>query len=224
MSQRALNFGAGPAALPLKVLEQVHAEWFDFAGTGKSILETSHRSPEYDAVHEDAKTRMKRLLGLDDQFEVLFMQGGATTQFSMVAQNLLGPGKHADYFVTGSWAKKAFKEAQAYGDARVAASSEDQNFGYIPKPESWQLSEKATYVHITTNNTIYGTQWHTYPEVPGHLTADMSSDILWRAADFSKFSLIYAGAQKNLGPSGVTTIIVRKGYARRLQHRTLEYG
>ena len=212
MSQRVMNFGAGPAALPLAVLEQVREEWLDFSGTGKSITETSHRSPEYSAVHEETKDRLKQLLRLGDDYTVLFCAGGATTQFTMLPQNLLGSGKFADYIVTGSWSKKAVKEGKIAGEIRVAASSEDRNFTYIPKESAWKLSKGATYLHITSNNTIAGTQWHKFPSVDVPLVADMSSDILWRDQDLSRFGLIYAGAQKNLGPAGVAIVVIRQDF------------
>ncbi|MFH1130204.1 MAG: 3-phosphoserine/phosphohydroxythreonine transaminase [Pseudomonadota bacterium] len=208
---RVMNFNPGPACMPLEVLQEVQKEFLDFAGTGKSILESSHRSPEYDKVHTGAQELLKELLGLGDDYQVLFLGGGASTQFAMVPMNFLGKGQVADYLVTGSWSKKAVKEAKIFGQVNIAATTEkDGKFTRIPKPEECQFSENAAYVHLTSNNTIFGTQWKNFPEVKTPLIADMSSDILWRPFDAKKFALIYAGAQKNLGPSGVTVVVVRR--------------
>ncbi|MDX9786972.1 MAG: 3-phosphoserine/phosphohydroxythreonine transaminase [Desulfobacterales bacterium] len=207
---RIYNFNAGPAALPVSVLEEIQASFLNFKGSGMSIVEVSHRSKWFDDVINDAVTRIKRLLSLSDDFDVLFLQGGASTQFFMIPMNLLPPNQSADYVNTGTWATKAIKEVKIQGKSvRVAASSEDRNFCYIPKNISF--SPDAAYVHITTNNTIKGTQWATMPNtgnVP--LVADMSSDILSRPFDPNPFGLIYAGAQKNMGPAGVCVVIIRK--------------
>ncbi|MCA9668509.1 MAG: 3-phosphoserine/phosphohydroxythreonine transaminase [Myxococcales bacterium] len=216
---RVMNFAAGPAALPQSVLEAARDELLDFQGTGKSILETSHRSPEYDAVHEGAQQLVKKLLGVGDDYHVLFMGGGASAQFVLVPLNLLGDGERGEYVVTGSWAKKAYKEAVTVaktsgGSAHVAATTEqDGRFTRIPEPQSWDVAEDAAYVHITSNNTISGTQFALYkgiPECAAPLVADMSSDILSYEFDAKKLSLIYAGAQKNLGPAGVTLVVIRQ--------------
>ncbi|MDH5493064.1 MAG: 3-phosphoserine/phosphohydroxythreonine transaminase [Myxococcales bacterium] len=212
MTHRAHNFNPGPATIPLSVLEKVQAELLDFEGSGMSLMEHSHRGPTYAAVHAEAKSLLRELMGIPDTHEILFMQGGASAQFALIPMNLLGEGQSADYVITGAWSKKAIGEAKIVGQARVAADpSSDGKFIRIPSQAELELDPKARYVHITTNNTIAGTQFFEYPktgEVP--LIADMSSDILWRPIDVSKFGMIYAGAQKNLGPSGVTLVIIRK--------------
>ncbi len=209
---RKINFYAGPSALPVEALEAAREEFLDFAGGGVSVLETSHRSKEYDAVHNEAIALIKELMGLGDNYQVLFLQGGASLQFAMVPMNLLGPGASADYIITGSWSKKALKEAKILGSPKVAATTEigKDVFRAIPKQADLKLDSNAVYCHITSNNTIYGTQWRQFPNtgnVP--LVADMSSDILSRQFDPKPFGLIYAGAQKNLGPAGVTVVILR---------------
>jgi phosphoserine aminotransferase len=211
MADRIWNFNPGPATLPLPVLEKAKADLPNYGGTGMAVMELSHRSKEYSAIHEQANQLMVELFGIPDNFKVLFLQGGASLQFAAVPMNLLKPGKSADYIITGSWSKKALKEAKVQGTTNVAASSEETNFNRIPKQNELKLDSNAVYCHITSNNTIAGTQFQTFPDtgnVP--LIADMSSDILSRKIDFSKFGLIYAGAQKNLGPSGVTVVIARK--------------
>ncbi len=216
MSKRICNFNAGPAALPLPVLEEIQAELLDFKGSGMSIAEVSHRSKWFDDVIEDAIVRVKRLLRLDDRFYVLFLQGGASMQFCMIPMNLLPEGRSADYVNTGTWSAKAIKEAKIQGKSvNVIASSEDKNFSYIPKDISF--SQDAAYIHITSNNTIKGTQWMYFPQtgkVP--LISDMSSDIMSRIFDPSSFGLIYAGAQKNLGPAGATLVVIRKDMLERV--------
>lgn len=216
MTQRIFNFNAGPAALPLVVLEQVKQEMLDFHGTGMSILEISHRSKSFDEVLDDSIKRAKRLLGLDENYHVLFLQGGASLQFAMIPMNLALPGKPADYINTGAWATKAIKEAKILGkEVRVPASSEDKEFTYIPGPIS--VAPDAAYLHITSNNTIRGTQWRTFPAASSTpLVCDMSSDIFSRRFDPAPFGLIYAGAQKNLGPAGVTLVIIRKDMLERV--------
>ncbi len=209
---RAINFNAGPAALPLQALERAQREFLDVAQSGMSILEHSHRGKVYEAVHNEAIGLVRELLGVPEDYDVLLLQGGASAQFAMVPMNLLGKDQSADYVLTGAWSKKAFKEAQLVGTVRKAGSTEkDGKFAAIPKPEELALESDAAYVHVTSNNTIFGTQWHEFPktgDVP--LVADMSSDVMWRPIDVRQFGLIYAGAQKNLGPSGVTLVIVRK--------------
>lgn len=209
--QRAFNFNAGPSALPLEVLQIAQAEFLNYNGTGMSVMELSHRSNEYDKVHQRAKTSFKELLQISDDYEVLFLQGGASLQFSMLPLNLLAKDKTAAYILTGEWSEKAFKEAKKLGHAKVIASSQEENYTYIPSHANLSLSSQTAYLHITSNNTIYGTQWHSYPElVDIPLIADMSSDILSKKVNIDQFSLIYAGAQKNLGPAGVTVVIIKK--------------
>ena len=211
MTRRVFNFSAGPATLPQSVLEEAQANLLSYGNSGVGVCELSHRSPEYDAIHMGAQADLHELLGLDDEWAVLFVQGGASSQFYQVPMNL---GANADYLVTGAWAKKAHKEAAMLGDAKVAASSEETVYNFIPK--TLETRDDASYLHVTSNNTIYGTQIHDWPEtgnVP--LVADMSSDILSRPLPMDRFGLIYAGAQKNLGPSGVTLVIVRKELLKR---------
>ena len=207
--KRIYNFNAGPAALPQSVLEEIQNEFLDFKGSGMSITEVSHRSKWFEDVLNDAVTRTKRLLNVGDNYKVLFLQGGASLQFAMIPMNFLADGRTADYVNTGTWSTKAIKEAKIVGKTiKVAASSEDRNFAYIPK--NIQFTPGATYVHITSNNTIKGTQWADFPETGGiPLIADMSSDIFSRPFDASRFGLIYAGAQKNMGPAGVCMVVVR---------------
>ena len=210
MGERIYNFNAGPAALPLPVLEEIQAEFLDFKGSGMSITEVSHRSSTFDEVINDAADRVKRLLNAGEDYRVLFLQGGASLQFSMVPMNLLADGQVADYVDTGTWSTKAIKEVEILGkQARVAASSEDEDFNYIPK--NIAFNKDAAYAHITSNNTIRGTQWQSFPDTgPVPLISDMSSDILGRTFDIAPFGLIYAGAQKNVGPSGVTLVVIRQ--------------
>lgn len=209
--QRAYNFNAGPSALPLEVLKKAQQELVDFRGTGMSVMELSHRSTDYEEVHNLAIARLKELLSIPENYEVLFLQGGGSLQFSMIPMNFLQPGKKAGYIMTGAWSEKAFSEARLFGDAYYTASTKEDNFRRIPKFSELQYNHDDAYIHLTSNNTIFGTQWKDFPnivDVP--LIADMSSDILSKPFDISKFALIYAGAQKNLGPSGVTVVIIRK--------------
>jgi len=210
--KRIYNFNAGPAALPLEVLEEIKESFLNFNSSGMSITEVSHRSPWFDDVINDAIERTKRLLNLDEKFHVLFIQGGASMQFCMIPMNFLSQGKSADYVDTGTWSTKAVKEAQIQGKSiKVVASSEDKNYSYIPK--NIAFSRDAVYVHITSNNTIKGTQWAAFPETEGvPLIADMSSDIMSRSFDAEKFGFIYAGAQKNIGPAGVSMAIIRDDF------------
>ncbi len=210
MTDRPYNLYAGPAILPLEVMEQAREEMLDFAGTGLSILESSHRSPGYAEVNDSARETLRDLLGVPADYSILFLQGGASLQFGMIPMNFLAGGK-ADYVNTGAWAKKAIKEAKLFGEVNIAGSSEDRNFCYIPALGDLKLSPGAKYVHICSNETIGGIRWNRFPEtgdVP--LIADMSSEICSRKIDVSKFDLIYAGAQKNLGPAGVTIVIISK--------------
>ncbi|MGD8981292.1 MAG: 3-phosphoserine/phosphohydroxythreonine transaminase [Desulfobacterales bacterium] len=213
---RIFNFNAGPAALPLEVLEEIKDSFLNFGGSGMSITEISHRSTLFDDVINDAVARTRRLLKLDDKFHVLFIQGGASLQFCMIPLNLLGEDDAADYVNTGTWSTKAIKEAEIMGKTvNVVASSEDINFSYIPKNISF--NSDAVYAHITSNNTIKGTQWASFPETGGvPLIADMSSDIMSRPLDVDKFGLIYAGAQKNIGPAGVCMVIIRDDMLKRV--------
>lgn len=209
MSNRIFNFNPGPSTLPLSVLEQVQAEFLDYQGTGMSITEISHRSKQFDDVVNRAVARVKRLLGLSDDYTVMFLQGGATMQFAQVPMNLCA-GKTPAYIDTGTWSTKAIKDAKTLGlNPTVVASSEDKNFSYIPK--DFTVPADAAYLHITSNNTIKGTQYHSFPETPDGvpLIADMSSDILSKPFDAAPFGYIYAGAQKNLGPAGTVMAIIR---------------
>ena len=204
---RAHNFSAGPAVLPLSVIEELAAALPDFQGTGLGLMELSHRSPTFDAVHRSAEQRLRRVLGVPDDYEVLFLQGGASLQFLMTVLNLLDEGESADFVVTGTWSEKALKEAQRVRSARSAWDGSDVHFNRVPG--SISVDPSATYVAYTTNNTIYGTQFRDHPDVGSTpLVADMSSDICSCAVDVSAHALIYAGAQKNLGPSGVTAVIL----------------
>jgi len=214
---RVINFNAGPATLPLPVLEYANKEFLDYEGTGMSLLEHSHRGSAYEKLHQETKALFRELLGIPDTHEVLFMQGGASAQFALVPMNLRGPGQSADYIMTGAWSDKALEEARITGKAREAGTGQvDGKYIRVPTQADLDLDPTAAYAHITTNNTIMGTQFHSFPDcgkVP--LVADMSSDILWRPIDVSKFGLIYAGAQKNLGPAGITVLIIRKDLAER---------
>lgn len=213
---RAFNFNAGPAALPLSVLEQIRSEMFDYRGTGMSVMEMSHRSMEFEEIIDRAERNLRRLMAIPDDYAVIFVQGGGTMQFSMVPANLYVAGKPVDVLHTGAWTSKAISELKKGTPHRLAASTEPQKFMRIPRTNEIQLVPDASYVYMCTNNTIEGTQWHTMPatgEVP--LVADMSSDIASRPVDVSRFGLIFAGAQKNLGPSGVTVVIVRRDLAER---------
>lgn len=215
MANRVINFNAGPAALPLAALERAQRELLDFEGTGMSIMEHSHRAKDYERVHCETIALIRELCGLTDDYDVLLLQGGATQQFAQVPMNLLPVGKSADYVVTGVWGKKAYSEAQFMGKVRVAATTEeaDGSFRRIPKQAELNLDPTAAYVHVCSNNTVMGTQYREFPNtgaVP--LVVDMSSDILSRPVDFSRFGLVYAGAQKNIGPAGVTVVIARKSW------------
>jgi len=206
MSERVFNFSAGPATLPVPVLERLRDSILDLGGIGIGVCEISHRSAEYTKINEEAQARLRRLLGAGDEWAVLFLQGGASLQFSMVPMNL---GADADYVLTGSWSEKALAEAKKLGSPRVAASSEETGFDRIPT--ELDLSPDARFVHFTSNNTIFGTEFPSEPETPegGVLICDASSDIFSRRIDVSKYGMIYAGAQKNLGPAGVTLVIIR---------------
>ncbi len=208
---RKINFNAGPAGLPLPVLEEAHAQFVEFKGTGMSLMEHSHRGKAYDAVHQEAIALFAELLGLPASHGVVLLQGGASLQFAMVPLNFLPAGKSADYLITGHWAKTAFSEGGKVGAVRKAADV--GAYVRVPKPEEISVAADAAFVHMTSNNTIFGTQWHSLPDVKGRpLVSDMSSDILSRPVDAAKHALIYAGAQKNLGPSGLTVVAIDKDW------------
>ncbi|MFA5466504.1 MAG: 3-phosphoserine/phosphohydroxythreonine transaminase [Candidatus Izemoplasmatales bacterium] len=207
--KRVYNFSAGPAVLPEAVLEQAAAEMLNYNDTGMSVMEMSHRSKAYEAIILEAEANLRKLMNIPDNYKVLFLQGGGHLQFSMVPLNLM-KNKVADYIVTGVWAKKALAEAKRYGDARKIASSEDKMFSYIPDCDDLNISQDADYVYICENNTIYGTKFHKLPNTKGKdLVCDMSSCILSEPVDVSKYALIFAGAQKNIGPAGTTIVIIR---------------
>ena len=220
MTKRVYNFYAGPATLPLSVLKKAQEELLDFHGTGMSILEISHRSKEYDAVHKKASELLRELMGIPSNYKVLWLQGGASTQFFMAPLNLQQAGKPMEYVHTGNWAKKAIKEAKLYGEVKIVASSEDKKFTYIPK--NVVFSENTAFAHITGNETIGGIEWHEWPTVPSTvpLVCDMSSNLMDKVIDVKKFGLIYAGAQKNLGPAGVTVVIIREDLITRVPENT----
>ncbi len=209
---RVHNFNAGPAALPLAALERAQREMLDFEGTGMSIIEHSHRGKAYEQVHNEAISLLRELLGISNDYDVLFLQGGASHQFAMIPMNFLGTGRSGDYVITGGWSEKAYEEAQRIGDVRVAATTiKDKRYTRIPRQDELAIAPGAAYVHITTNNTLFGTQWHYVPETAGApLFADMSSDFLWKPIDVNRYAFIYAGAQKNIGPSGIAVIVARK--------------
>ncbi len=217
---RVHNFCAGPAALPEEVLKQASEELLDWQGSGLSIMEMSHRSAEIVSVVEKAESDFRELMNISDDYAVLFLQGGASTQFSAVPLNLLGDKTTADYVNTGQWSKKAIKEAKRYCDVNVVASSEGDNFTNIPAFDSWQLNKEAAYLHYTPNETIGGVEFFWTPEVDVPVVADMSSTILSRPIDVNQFGLIYAGAQKNIGPAGLTIVIVRKDLMGKAQSMT----
>ena len=206
---RVYNFSAGPSMLPLEVLEEAQKELLNFNGTGMSITEMSHRSKPFMAVNDEANALLRELMNIPDDYAVLFVQGGASQQFAAVPLNLMKSGK-ADYIVTGNFAGKAQEEGMKYGEAKIVASSKDKNFTYIPDVDKIEFSNDADYVHLTSNNTIIGTRYTKFPTTTAPLVADMSSNILSEEIDVSKFGLIYAGAQKNIAPAGVTIVIVKK--------------
>jgi phosphoserine aminotransferase len=210
MSDRIFNFSAGPAILPEDVLKEAQADLFNYKETGMSVMEMSHRSKAYDEIIVAAEQDMRKLLNVGDDYSVLFLQGGATLQFSMVPMNLMPPANKADYIVTGSWAKKAVKEAKRVGSVNIAGTTEESNFNHLPAQEDLKLDPEASYVHYTSNNTIFGTQYVSEPEVGNvPLVCDASSDILHKKIDINKYGLLYAGAQKNIGPSGVVLVIIK---------------
>jgi phosphoserine aminotransferase len=225
---RIFNFSAGPAILPEPVLREAQRDLLELPGVGMSVLEISHRSKTFEAILAATEADLRTLGNVPPNYKVLFLQGGASMQFSMVPLNLLTQGATADYIVTGGWSQKAAKEARRVGTVNVAASTESENFARIPRQDELVLTPGAAYVHITTNNTLFGTEWATEPEVGAvPLVADTSSDMFSRPIDVSKYGLIYAGAQKNLGPSGVTLVIIREDLLSRsnpLLHTMLSYA
>ncbi|MEW5806306.1 MAG: 3-phosphoserine/phosphohydroxythreonine transaminase [Acidobacteriota bacterium] len=209
MGNRIFNFNPGPATLPLPVLEKVRDEFIDYSSLGMSVTEISHRSKQFEAVMMDTKKLLAEIMGIPPNYKIIFLGGGASLQFAMIPMNFLPQGKNADYVITGEWAQKAHKEAKLIGKTNIAATTEADGFRRMPRQDELKLDPNACYVHITSNETISGTQWQRYPDVGNvPLIADMSSDILSRKVDVSKFGVIYAGAQKNLGPAGVTVVII----------------
>ncbi|HEY9281973.1 MAG TPA: 3-phosphoserine/phosphohydroxythreonine transaminase [Pyrinomonadaceae bacterium] len=227
MTERIYNFSAGPAVLPVPVLEQARDEMLSLPGVGMSVMEISHRSKTFDEIIGGAERGLRELMGIPDGYRVLFLQGGASLQFSMIPMNLLGDGQSADYVITGSWGKKALKEAKKVGAVNVAADLADSRYTRTPEPHELKLDAAAAYVHFTSNETIEGVEFKTDPEVGGvPLVCDASSNIMSRPVDVSKYALIYAGAQKNLGPSGLTLVIVRDDLLQRVPgglHTMLDY-
>ena len=208
---RVYNFSAGPSMMPEAVLRKAADEMLDYKGSGQSVMEMSHRSKVFQSVIDEAEALLRELMDIPENYKVLFLQGGGSSQFSMIPMNLMTKSNKADFIITGQWAKKAFQEASRYGKARAVASSEDKTYSYIPKTEKVMFDDEADYVYICLNNTIYGTKYHTLPDtgsVP--LVADISSCILSEPIDVSKFGLLFAGAQKNMGPAGVTVVIIRE--------------
>ena len=228
MENRINNFSAGPCTLPNEVMLEAQKDFFSFKGQGLSVMEMSHRSKTYDEIIVDAEKDLRTLLNISDEYSVMFIQGGATLQFSMVALNLMPPNNKADYINTGAWSKKAISEAKRVGEVNIAASSDDKNFNYIPKQDSLNLTPDASYVHYTSNNTIFGTGFKAEPEVGDvPLVCDASSDILSKPINVNKYGLIYAGAQKNMGPAGAALVIVKKSLLERAPdtlHTYLNYN
>lgn len=228
MTRRIFNFNAGPAALPQAVLERAREELLDYRGTGMSVMEMSHRSREFEEILASAEHGLRRHLAVPDDYAVIFLQGGGSLQFAMAPMNLCLPGKSADVLHTGAWTGKAIAEIKKVAACRLAASTEAQKFTRLPRAEEMEWNPEASFVYLCSNNTIEGTQWQSFPEAPAPLVADMSSDILSRHVEVSRFGLIFAGAQKNLGLSGVTVVIIRRDLAERadkslptlLQYRT----
>ncbi|MEE9429975.1 MAG: 3-phosphoserine/phosphohydroxythreonine transaminase [Melioribacteraceae bacterium] len=216
MEKRIYNLSAGPCTLPEEVMLEAQKDFYSYKGEGLSVMEMSHRSKSYDDIIVSAEKDIRTLLNISDDYAVMFLQGGATMQFSMIPLNIMPPNNKADYINTGAWSKKAIKEAKRVGEVNVAASSEDSNFNYIPKQDAFNLTADASYVHYTSNNTIFGTGFKTEPEVGNvPLVCDMSSDILSKPVDVNKYGLIYAGAQKNMGPAGAALVIIKKSLLER---------
>lgn len=224
---RIFNFSAGPAALPQAVLEQAQGEMLDYQGSGMSVMEMSHRSKEFVAIAATAEADFRELLGVSEDFHVLFLQGGATTQFAAIPMNLTASGDAVDYLDTGSWSTKAIKEARKYCAVNVVASSQDTNYDRIPAVATWQLTPGAKYLHICSNETIGGVQFQDVPAVDAPIVCDMSSDFLSRPVDVDRYAMVYGGAQKNIGPAGLTMVVVRKdlcGNARDVTPTPLDYA
>lgn len=218
---RIYNFSAGPSMLPVEVLEKAASEMLDYNGSGMSVMEMSHRSKVYDGIIKETEAKFRKIMGVPDNYKVLFLQGGATLQFAMVPLNLLTGSGKADYVVSGNFSNNAYKEAQKFGTINLAGTSKADNFAHIPQQDELTLDPEADYLHICTNNTIYGTTWKYIPEtgsVP--IVADMSSCILSEPVDVSRYGLIYAGAQKNMGPAGLTVVIIREDLAGKTQPKT----
>ncbi len=211
MEKRIYNFSAGPCTLPEPVMLEAQEDFYSYKGHGLSVMEMSHRSKSYDEIITSAEADLRKLLNVSDDYAVLFLQGGATLQFSMLALNLMPPTNNADYIVTGSWSKKAVTEAKRVGEVNIAATSAESNFNFIPKQDALNLTPDASYVHFTSNNTIFGTEFKVEPEVGNvPLVCDASSNILSKPIDVNKYGLIYAGAQKNMGPAGAALVVVKK--------------
>ncbi len=211
---RVYNFSAGPSMLPVEVLEKAREEMLDWRGSGMSVMEMSHRGPHFRQIAEATEAALRQLLEVGDDYHCLFLQGGATGQFAAIPMNLLGGRRKMSYVLTGSWSKKAAAEARKYGEVEISASSEDSRFTTIPDVAGWQVAEDSAYLHYTSNETIHGVEFQEVPETTLPLVADMSSNILSRRLEVSRFGVIYAGAQKNMGPSGITVVIVRKDLLR----------
>ena len=211
---QVFNFNAGPAMLPVEVMKRAQQEFLDYKGTGCGIFEHSHRASSFQGVLDTTNANIREVYGVPENYDIVYIQGGASMQFAMIPMNLMNTGA-ADFVDTGTWSSKAIKEAKLFGEARVAAQSKDDKYTYIPKFEDWKLTDDASYVHITSNNTIYGTQYASFPKTKNPLIADMSSDIMSRPVNVADFGMIYAGAQKNLGPSGVTLVVMKKALAER---------
>jgi phosphoserine aminotransferase len=216
---RAYNFGAGPAILPEEALVEAQSELLDFKGSGMSVLEHSHRGKEYEAVHNEAIVNIRKLMNLPDDYAVLFLTGGASQQFAQVPMNLLGEGQTADYINAGTWGAKAIKEAKIIGKVNIASDVSKEKPSRMPAPAELKLTPGAAYLHLTSNETIEGTQMKVFPTCDAPIVADMSSDILSRPIDAGQFGLIYAGAQKNIGPAGVTLVVIRRDLAERVSER-----
>ena len=214
------NFSAGPAKLPEEVMEKAAAEFTNYANTGCGLMELSHRGSEFSDIMQRVEANIRGLMNIGDDYAICFIQGGASLQFAMVPMNLMLPGGFAEYADTGSWASKAAKEAKLFGEVRTVASSKETNYDRIPVIRHWRPDKNASYLHITSNNTIAGTQYHAFPETEAPVVADMSSDIMSRVIDIKNFGLVYAGAQKNLGPSGLALVIIRKDLAERVPEKT----
>jgi len=228
MEKRIYNFSAGPCTLPEEVMLEAQKDFYSYKGEGLSVMEMSHRSKSYDDIIVAAEKDIRQLLNISDDYVVMFLQGGATLQFSMIPLNIMAPNNKADYINTGAWSKKAIKEAKRVGEVNIAATSEDANFNYIPKQDALKLTSDASYVHFTSNNTIFGTEFKIEPEVGNvPLVCDASSNILSKTIDVNKYGLIYAGAQKNMGPAGVALVIVKKSLLERASdslHTYLNYN